>query len=53
LAITTGSGMTGRKQNWIEEAMTAKVTARVVFSGDLSPDVDAAIAELRQAGRRH
>jgi hypothetical protein len=29
--------------------MTAKVTARVVFSGDLNPDVDAAIAELRQA----
>ena len=30
--------------------MTAKVTARVVFAGDLGPDVDAAIVELRQAG---
>jgi hypothetical protein len=30
--------------------MTAKLTAGVVFSGDLNPDVDAAIAELRKHG---
>jgi hypothetical protein len=30
--------------------MTEKVTALVVFCGDLNPDVDAAIAALRQAG---
>lgn len=38
--------MTGRRI----KTMTAKVTARVVFSADLNPDLDAAIAELRQAG---
>jgi hypothetical protein len=30
--------------------VAAKVTATVVFSGDLNPDVDAAIAGLRQVG---
>jgi hypothetical protein len=30
--------------------MTAKLRARVVFSGNLNPDVDAAIAELRKHG---
>jgi hypothetical protein len=30
--------------------MNTKVIARAVFGGDLNPDVDAATAELRQAG---